>query len=264
MVLLVRVICGQKWPFADLAWIAYLGNFLGVLAVYGGFPPDFYTNLWMTHPISGGYHPTVVIGHFWSLCVEEQFYLIWPVVIWFCRSRRSLMRVCVAGVLGTLLLRIVLEFVLPDSARHTELLYKLSVTRVDSLLMGAWLALYLRRGSVMPARHAAYMYCAGACALAIFAGSAMYFPTMMQARLGEGWMNTYGFSLPGVMSLAALVAVIRMRPIQQMLMWRPLLALDKVSYGFYVFHLVLIGLLPAQIVRSRFPILFGMALFAAT
>jgi peptidoglycan/LPS O-acetylase OafA/YrhL len=262
-VLAVRFALTVKWPVADLAWIAYLGNFLPIVAVHRGVSPDYYTNLWLHSSVLAGYQPTIVIGHFWSLCVEEQFYLVWPVVIWFCRSRRALMRWCVAGIVGALVLRIVLEAVLPAPARHSELIYKLSFTRVDSLLMGAWLALYLRRESVMPVRHALYLYCAGLGSLILFVGSAIYFPAKLLGHLGEGWLNTYGLSLPGAVSLAVLVAVIRIRPLQQVLMWRPLMALGKVSYGFYVFHLLLIGLFPGQIVRSRHPIVLGVVFFAA-
>jgi peptidoglycan/LPS O-acetylase OafA/YrhL len=45
------------------------------------------------------------LGHFWSLAVEEQFYLLWPLVIFLFRGR-SIDRICAACIVGALLIRI--------------------------------------------------------------------------------------------------------------------------------------------------------------
>ncbi len=265
VVLLVKLALRLKWPFIDLAWLGYLGNFLPLVAIHRGIDGDFYTNLWLHNIQSAGNHATIVIGHFWSLCVEEQFYLVWPVLVWFCRSRRALMWLCGAGVAGTLLLRIALNVLLPASALNTDLIYKLTFTRADTLLMGAWLALYLRRGSPMPARHAAIAYLAGASALLLLVASPMYFHTTPADRFAPHWLSTYGFSLPGIIGVSVLVAAIRLVSVQEVLMWKPLLALGKVSYGFYVLHLVLIGLFPQTVQPGSFPRLsIGLVLFVGT
>ena len=39
------------------------------------------------------------IGHFWSLAVEEHFYLAWPALVWIC-TRRQFAIVCCAFVVG--------------------------------------------------------------------------------------------------------------------------------------------------------------------
>jgi peptidoglycan/LPS O-acetylase OafA/YrhL len=41
----------------------------------------------------GSRSTVAALGHFWTLCVEEQFYLIWPAVVWFVRDRLTLQRI---------------------------------------------------------------------------------------------------------------------------------------------------------------------------
>ena len=41
----------------------------------------------------------------WSLAIEEQFYLVWPLVVFFC-SRKALLRITMGMIVGSILLRI--------------------------------------------------------------------------------------------------------------------------------------------------------------
>ena len=71
----------------------------------------------------------------WSLAVEEQFYLLWPWLVWRCRTEQ-LPRLCLA-VLGTALL---LKAVMVFGGFKATAIYHLTFTRMDTLAVGAWLA----------------------------------------------------------------------------------------------------------------------------
>ena len=62
------------------------------------------------------HHPfELSIGYLWSLCVEEQFYLLWPAVVSYVDDRKRLMRLCVVLMILALLLRIGLFAFAPSS-----------------------------------------------------------------------------------------------------------------------------------------------------
>lgn len=92
------------------------------------------------------------LGHLWSLAIEEQFYLFWPIVIWLVPARRRF-HVLVGGIVVTLVLRTAMLWggVIDDWAAR-----ELTFTRLDSLLVGALGALWLRdeatRDRLEPAR----------------------------------------------------------------------------------------------------------------
>jgi peptidoglycan/LPS O-acetylase OafA/YrhL len=80
-------------------------------------------------------HP---LQHFWSLAVEEQFYLIWPFLV-LKLARRRLMGVCVGLMVLALTLRAVLYWLhLPVAA------YLWTICRADSLAIGGVVALAAR------------------------------------------------------------------------------------------------------------------------
>lgn len=78
--------------------------------------------------------------HLWVLCVEEQFYLIWPLlVMWY--SPKRLWRIALAGVACSWILRISGWLFWDWSGL---MLYKMTFLRIDGMLAGASLAIYLR------------------------------------------------------------------------------------------------------------------------
>ncbi len=82
----------------------------------------------------------LALYHFWSLAVEEQFYLVWPAVVFWVRTRNGLLRTMLITSAGAMVVRIgmVLAGVAPVAIHET------TICRADSLLLGGVLALLYR------------------------------------------------------------------------------------------------------------------------
>jgi peptidoglycan/LPS O-acetylase OafA/YrhL len=78
-------------------------------------------------------------NHFWSLAVEEHFYLAWPLVIFLC-SRKTAMRVCLALIAASVVGRIA-WLAMGGNGVAIEVLTPM---RMDGLAFGGWLALVVR------------------------------------------------------------------------------------------------------------------------
>ena len=87
------------------------------------------------------------MGISWSLAVEEQFYLLWPLaLLWIFRKGRSVCGLLTAAIVTIVLWRAALMLIF-----HVgwEYVYNAFDTRADALLIGCWLATYLgQRGEV--------------------------------------------------------------------------------------------------------------------
>ncbi len=101
----------------------------------------FYLQNWITSwDLIYRIGPYADFGHLWSLAVEEQFYLVWPVVIFLIRSRTKLLGFCYGGMLVAAVVRICW----PMTHQSYLYAYESSLTRGDALMMGAAIALHLR------------------------------------------------------------------------------------------------------------------------
>jgi peptidoglycan/LPS O-acetylase OafA/YrhL len=80
---------------------------------------------------------------FWSLAVEEQFYFIWPAIVALC-STNALRKVCIAGAIGCIVLRIIGGL----SGVSGLALSVIPITRGDTLFVGGFLAIEYRRGGL--------------------------------------------------------------------------------------------------------------------
>jgi peptidoglycan/LPS O-acetylase OafA/YrhL len=169
------------------------------------------------------------LAHFWSLAVEEQFYLVWPLVVLAARGRR-LAAVAAALVVAGPLVRAVIV----DSGWPVGSAYRVTPGRVDALAMGALVAVALRneRGRAGLARLAGPATAAGLAGFLLF-GAAFRFD--MHARAMEVWSHT--FLAVGFGGLVAATARADERNwLGRLLAAAPLRFLGRVSYGLYVVH----------------------------
>lgn len=180
--------------------------------------------------------PGISLFHFWSLAIEEQFYLLWPLVVYALRG--SLRGVAFFTLLGSgvvLLLRLWLTF------EHTPYLWiHMSLpTRADSLLLGGLLAAAYRSG---PAWRQVSRWSSPVCAML---GFCIFFP-IFRWNIMAGpavWFIALRYTALAVFFAALIGASLQIRsPVNRLFEMRWLRALGKYSYGIYVLHVLVLSL----------------------
>jgi len=174
--------------------------------------------------------------HFWSLAVEEQFYLLWPLLV-HRRSAAQVLRWCGAIALAILGVRIGML----AAGLGPDPVYSFTVTRLDALAIGGAAAAWLQLPGA-PARAIALRQRLIAAALVLaavgFVATRGYPRT---SPLGQ----TLGYSVLalvfalGVVAAAAGDAVADGVAARGWVGWlraAPLRLLGRYSYGMYVFH----------------------------
>jgi peptidoglycan/LPS O-acetylase OafA/YrhL len=171
------------------------------------------------------------LSHFWSLAVEEQFYLVWPFVV-FHLGDRQLMRACVALIVSALAIRV--AFVALDAPIWAP--YAFTIARWDSLGWGAALAGAMRseawRQRIVPLlRWTMWPVGAGLLVVVVLDRGLPWYTPLQQ---------TIGYSLLSwLFAGLVLTAVDPQEPgqwVRKLLQSSWLRFFGKYSYGMYVVH----------------------------
>lgn len=203
-------------------------------------------------------HP--ILGVSWSLAIEEQFYLAWPMIVYFL-SRRGAIRACLALIGMALAIRIGLTFHgmnNPPPAGREWIpfanplgVYTFTLCRIDALAMGALVSLWLRGPTpldklVKPAKLIVLVGLPALVALALFEASRTGpdgRPLKYQDSFGTGFgpiFQTIGYTLMGLVCASGLVLAISSRPggIANRV-WNStfMRTFGKYAYALYLFHL---------------------------
>ena len=201
--------------------------------------------------------------HSWSLAIEEQFYLLWPLLLFW--NVKWSKRIAILAVIGIALWRTWLTFHLPEGVIAMRRTYYAPDTRMDQILYGAilafvmmhpvqskWLAGALKRRAVQ----------IGAIALFL---AALYFNVRWSGHIG----NAVGYSMTALSMALGLGYLITAKPrwILAALEWGPIMYVGRISYGMYLVSPFVIGAVRWAVPRpssSLEVIALGIAAYAGT
>ena len=177
------------------------------------------------------------LDHLWSLAIEEQFYLIWPLLLWLLIFRLNGRR---ARVTATLILAALsaLAMALEYSPGDPSLVYYGTDTHAFALLIGAALALAFPLATVMslPTAQVRRLDAAGVVGLVLLAWAAGHFSGNDRA------VYPFGLILAAVGAAGLVAAAAGTGVIAAMTSLPPLRWVGIRSYGIYLWHWPVIAL----------------------
>jgi peptidoglycan/LPS O-acetylase OafA/YrhL len=169
------------------------------------------------------------VGHFWSLAVEEQFYLVWPIVV-LSFGLRSLLRICLAVTVLSLGLRCVLSIAGAGDVPLTVL----TPCRFDALCVGGFLALSVRSSGLETVARAGRWALGPLVGLVVLASACNAMRVSLSSIVVpmRGTLIALTFGALLVASLASKASGLPSRLLRS----RVMCFLGTRSYGLYVFH----------------------------
>jgi peptidoglycan/LPS O-acetylase OafA/YrhL len=203
------------------------------------------------------------VQHYWSLAVEEQFYLFMPVVMVLLLRRTRSARVLATVFAGGAVLSTGWMIFLYDAGAGLDRIYYGTDTRMAEMLVGALLAVVVTEiGERFTERARRTLGFVGVFAFALSAWGSATIP-LADGPMWRGGMLAYSF-----VSCAVILGITSERgPLGAVLSWGPLPSVGRITYGLYLYHWPIFlwltaertGLDPWPLFAIRMGLTFGVA-----
>ena len=219
-------------PFYVLLLVIAILNVLHKVHVSAADMTAAATYTWNYVPLpNGGW----LLAHCWSLTLEEQFYLLWPVCMAFL-SRRTNLSIAAGFILLSPLSRVVTYYAWPQMRGHIGMMLH---THLDTIMTGCLLSLIIDM-NIWARLRKVVLYPAAPIA-------AITFLLAIDAPAENHWAGKYmlplGFSLENL-AIAVLLLYVVFRhesPVGKILNLKPLRHLGAISYSLYLWQQLFTG-----------------------
>jgi peptidoglycan/LPS O-acetylase OafA/YrhL len=170
------------------------------------------------------------LGHFWSLAVEEHFYLVWPFLLSIMSTIRRAQYLCLAVFALSLASRVwIFQYA------YTTLHYA-TPARVGEMAIGGWLALVIRENPAWLSTLRRFAPAVFFASLVVIAAIAFAVGNPEVATMP---MYLFGIPLFSFAAAALILMVLQGGKWARLLSFPPLRHLGVISYGVYVYHVLL-------------------------
>jgi peptidoglycan/LPS O-acetylase OafA/YrhL len=204
---------------------------------------------------------TVMLPHMWSLGMEEQFYVLWPITLFALLKLRAprplILGVALAGALGVVVARFALhaaEVAAPETLFYSPL-------HADGLLIGCVLGLaYAWRWLPSPESVRRFV------SPTVLAAAAVFAVVSVKGAPYASWGVTVGLLFIALAAAVFVYAAIDEHPIfpLRFLVWRPVTYLGEISYALYIWHFPLVFYWPANELSVELRVALSLAFASAS
>jgi len=162
------------------------------------------------------------LGHLWTLSLEEQFYLFWPLLIILAGFRRA-GYVAVILPLALPLVRVVSYYLFPNLRGQLGMMFH---TAIDSILIGCAFALYRQSLPAWVMRREVFWGC-------------LIYPFVLSPIIGllcRPYYVTVGFGLDAICAAILILHASRPGAFSRLLSWEPMRLVGTWSYSLYLWQ----------------------------
>ena len=231
-----------------VAWLASNQVKLNYMGIYQEQLPYALTYVYNFYAASASFERYIsFLTHLWSLAVEEQFYIIWPLLIFLVpRSKYKITFLSVIGL--SILFRLWIATWSPDNMpgflTHDPLrvIYFLPFSHLDAFALGALLTV----ADIPKARPQFIAFLIGLPILGIVSDALASGTWANAADLGYplllpfAWKSVWGYTALNYLFAILIFGVARLGWFERFLESRPMAYLGKISYGLYVYHFAIL------------------------
>jgi len=169
-------------------------------------------------------HP---LRHFWSLAVEEQFYLVWPLLVLLLAGSKSKVGKILLVLIAVAIAIVLIRDILISTEVSRALIHRSVETRMIALCVGGYFAVY----GIPTASFVRLMIALLVCVSMVFA-----LQMLSVSGLWPYMKSTKTFGYLGVSICIFLLAAGSQSRLARIFEFRPLVGVGIVSYGLYVYH----------------------------
>lgn len=215
--------------------------------------------------------------HLWSLSVEEQFYVIYPLLFLLLPTRMylgAMIGLVAAGPLLRLAYAAFLGRFSSDVSWLSIAVYEASFAHFDAFLIGALIAWYeddIRRNKLVAGLASGAVILAGAAYMAACwyanhparGGSAEVFRNAFLSIPFDNGPEVFAYSVINLVSAAALIGAVLQTRVMRPLAWPFVALVGRISYGGYLYHALVVSVVTALLSTVNFSSLLArIGLFA--